>query len=62
MDIVIRSTDLFMPENAHQLYEGLRGYEIETRVNNAGFGNYDSVADQLLFPYAENSSHNQQRM
>ena len=48
LDIVIRSTDLSVPENAHQLYEGLRGYEIETWINNAGFGNYDSVADQDL--------------
>lgn len=48
LDIVIRSTDLSVPENAHQFYEGLRGYEIETWVNNAGFGNYDSVADQDL--------------
>ena len=48
LDIVIRSTDLSVPENAHQFYEGLRGYEIETWVNNAGFGNYDSVEDQDL--------------
>lgn len=48
LDIVIRSTDLSVPENAHQLYEDLRGYEIETWINNAGFGNYDSVADQDL--------------
>lgn len=48
LDIVIRSTDLSVQENAHQLYEGLRGYEIEAWINNAGFGNYDSVADQDL--------------
>ena len=48
LDIVIRGTDLSAPENAYQFYEGLRGYEIETWVNNAGFGNYDSVADQDL--------------
>lgn len=48
LDIVIRSTDLSVPENAHQLYESLRGYEVETWINNAGFGNYDSVADQDL--------------
>ncbi len=48
LDIVIRSIDLSVPENAHQLYEGLRGYEIETWINNAGFGNYGSVADQDL--------------
>ena len=48
LDIVIRSTDLSVSENVYQLYEGLRGYEIETWVNNAVFGSYDSVADQDL--------------
>ena len=48
LDIVIRSTDLSVPENVYQLYESLRDYEIETWINNAGFGNYDSVAAQDL--------------
>ena len=48
LDIVIRSTDLSIPENVYQLYEGLKEYEIETWINNAGFGNYDSVAHQDL--------------
>ncbi len=48
LDIVIRSTDLSIPENVYQLYEGLKVYEIETWINNAGFGNYDSVAHQDL--------------
>ena len=48
LDIVIRSADLSVPENVYRLYESLRDYEIETWINNAGFGNYDSVADQDL--------------
>ena len=48
VDVVIRSTDLSVPENAYQFYEGLKDYGIETWVNNAGFGNYDSVANQDL--------------
>lgn len=48
LDIIIRSTDLSVPENAYQFYDGLKGYEIETWINNAGFGNYDSVAGQDL--------------
>ena len=48
LDIVIRNTDLSILENVYQLYEGLAGYKIETWVNNAGFGNYDSVAHQDL--------------
>ncbi len=48
LDVVIRSTDLSVPENAYRFYEGLKDYGIETWVNNAGFGNYDRVADQDL--------------
>ncbi len=48
LDIVIRCTDLSMPENVYQLYGSLEQYEIETWVNNAGFGNYESVAQQDL--------------
>ena len=46
LDIVIKSADLSVPENVYQLYEGLGDYEIETWINNAGFGNYDGVADR----------------
>lgn len=48
LDIVIRNTDLSIPENVYQLYGGLKEYEIETWINNSGIGNYDSVADQDL--------------
>lgn len=48
LDIVIRSTDLSISENAYRLYEGLKDCEIETWINNAGFGNYASVAEQDL--------------
>ncbi len=48
VDVVIRSTDLSVSENVYLLYEGLKNYGIETWVNNAGFGNYGSVADQDL--------------
>ncbi len=51
LDIVIRSTDLSVPENVYQFYDSLREYEIETWINNAGFGNYDSVgAAQTIRP------------
>lgn len=48
LDIVIRNADLSVPENAYQFYESLRDYEMEAWINNAGFGNYDSVAAQNL--------------
>lgn len=48
LDVIIKSVDLSLISNVHQLYEELRPYNIETLVNNAGFGNYSSVADQNL--------------
>ncbi len=48
LDIVISNADLSVLENVYQFYESLRDYEIETWINNAGFGSYGSVADQDL--------------
>lgn len=48
LDIAIKAVDLAVPANAYQLYADLRGYSLETWVNNAGFGDYDSVARQDL--------------
>jgi short-subunit dehydrogenase len=46
--VVIRTTDLSDPENAYKLYEDLQQFEIETWINNAGFGNFDPVAEHKL--------------
>ena len=46
VEVVIKTADLSVPENAHRLYDDLRAYDVETWVNNAGFGNYGSVAAQ----------------
>jgi len=46
--VVIRSCDLTVPENVYRFYSSLRDYQLETWINNAGFGNYDSVARQDL--------------
>lgn len=48
LDMVIKTVDLSVNENVHKLYQELKEYEIETWINNAGFGNYDSVAHQDL--------------
>lgn len=48
LDVVIRKTDLSVTENVYKLYEGLQGFQIETWINNAGFGNFDSIAEQNL--------------
>ncbi|MEH7109921.1 MULTISPECIES: SDR family NAD(P)-dependent oxidoreductase [Bacillaceae] len=48
LDVVIKTVDLSNTKNAYTLYEDLEGYEIETWINNAGFGNFASVGDQNL--------------
>lgn len=48
IDVVVRVSDLTETKNVVQLYEDLKGYHIETWINNAGFGNYDSVANQNI--------------
>ncbi|AWV34518.1 SDR family NAD(P)-dependent oxidoreductase [Paenibacillus odorifer] len=48
VDVVIRVTDLSVSSNAYKLYEDLQEFEIETWINNAGFGNFASVAKQDL--------------
>lgn len=48
LDVVIKTVDLSNTKNAYTLYEDLKGYEIETWINNAGFGNFASVGDQNL--------------
>ena len=46
--LIIKTVDLSVSENVHRLYQELNEYEIKTWINNAGFGNYDSVAHQDL--------------
>lgn len=48
VDVVVRPADLVVSENVYALYEDLKSYELETFVNNAGFGNFDPVAEQDL--------------
>lgn len=48
LNVVIKIADLSIPQNAYRLYEELKDYTLETWINNAGFGNYDSIANQNL--------------
>ncbi len=48
LDIVIKSTDLSSPKNAHLLFRELETYDIETWVNDAGFGDNHPIADADL--------------
>ncbi len=44
-DVILKSVDLADNQNVHDLYEGLKELDIETWINNAGFGDFDLVQD-----------------
>ncbi|MGX1193385.1 SDR family NAD(P)-dependent oxidoreductase [Metabacillus sp. SLBN-84] len=48
LETVIRPVDLSVPEHARSFYDSLKEYDLETWVNNAGFGNFASVGEQNL--------------
>jgi short-subunit dehydrogenase len=48
LDVVIRTVDLSVTAKVHEFYESLQDYQIETWINNAGFGNFASVGEQNL--------------
>ena len=48
LDIIIKITDLSVPDNAFLFYEEIKTYPLQTWINNAGFGNYDTVSHQDL--------------
>ncbi|OWA35257.1 oxidoreductase [Saccharibacillus sp. O16] len=56
LDVVIRSVDLSIAQNVYEFYESLWEYDLETWINNAGFGNFASVGDQHL-PRIEQMIH-----
>lgn len=44
-DVILKSVDLTDNQNVHDLYSDLKDLEIETWINNAGFGDFDLVQD-----------------
>lgn len=48
LDIIIKVVDLSVSKNVFELYENIKLYPLQTWINNAGFGNYDSVGKQNL--------------
>ncbi|RLQ96664.1 SDR family NAD(P)-dependent oxidoreductase [Falsibacillus albus] len=48
LDIIVRTVDLSNMDQVHQFYDDLKEYDIETWINNAGFGNFDPVGEQNL--------------
>ncbi|MGG0586468.1 SDR family NAD(P)-dependent oxidoreductase [Priestia megaterium] len=48
LEVIIKSVDLSEVKNAYEFYESLKDYNLETWINNAGFGNFDSIEEQDL--------------
>lgn len=48
IDVVILIADLSNSKQAYELYERTKGYELETWINNAGFGDFAPIAEQDL--------------
>lgn len=48
LDVVIQPADLSDSEQVHNLYDSLKEYDIETWINNAGFGNSAPVSEQRV--------------
>ncbi|MBX4271521.1 SDR family NAD(P)-dependent oxidoreductase [Clostridium estertheticum] len=48
LNVIVKDTDLSIIKNVYKLYQDLKPYQLETWINNAGFGDYDSVANQNL--------------
>lgn len=47
-EVILHPADCSVLKNVHQIYQELRPYPLETWINNAGFGNYETVARQNL--------------
>ena len=48
LEVIVKPADLSKKEHAHALYASLKNLDIETWINNAGFGDYRAVHDQDL--------------
>ncbi|UOQ44315.1 SDR family NAD(P)-dependent oxidoreductase [Halobacillus salinarum] len=48
LDVQLRIADLSDNSEVYKLYDSLKEFDIETWINNAGFGNFDAVSDQEL--------------
>ena len=48
LDVVLKVIDLSVSQNVFKFYENVKSYPLQTWINNAGFGNYDSIGHQDL--------------
>lgn len=46
LDIVVKSIDLSVPDECIKFFKSLEQFELETWINNAGFGHYSTFRDQ----------------
>lgn len=46
LDVLIKSVDLSEIKNVYELYDELKDYELQTVINNAGFGDFNQVSNQ----------------
>lgn len=56
VDVILEVVDLTESKQVYDFYKRVSKYELETFINNAGFGNYDLVSDQKL-PKIEQMLH-----
>ena len=45
LDVIIKTADLADSQNVYKLYEDVKNYDLQTLVNNAGFGDFGNVKD-----------------
>ncbi|WP_160036427.1 SDR family NAD(P)-dependent oxidoreductase [Paenibacillus sp. An7] len=48
LDVIVKAVDLSVAENTHTFYDSLKNFELETWINNAGFGDFASVGEQNI--------------
>ncbi len=56
LDVVIRTVDLSVLENVYQFYSDLKDFQLETWVNNAGFGNKGNQYGAMWIPRTESGN------
>lgn len=48
LEVIVKVCDLTKMTEVYKLYEEVKGLDIKVWMNNAGFGNFDKIADQDL--------------
>lgn len=48
LDVVVKDVDLSVEQNLYRLFKELEKFDIETWINNAGFGYYSKLSEQNI--------------